>query len=158
MEPSRVLWLRCRRRPRPTLRWASYLGRRFQNLPAQQPGDLTQAGRWRPPSRWTAFPRAGCAVDRHHAGRKDHPAVPFIEFWPDDKIGDASLVLDVDKDDAFRRAGICRTSTRPAISSQRSSRACMASAPAAVNPLLASCRQPRPVISWSACRQGSRRI
>jgi len=30
----------------------------------------------------------------------------------------------------FAEPGICRTSTRPAISSQRSSRACMASAPA----------------------------
>jgi hypothetical protein len=21
------------------------------------------------------------AVDRHHLGRKDYPALPFIEFW-----------------------------------------------------------------------------
>ena len=44
------------------------------------------------------------AVGRQHAGRKDHPALPFIEFWPDHEIGDAGLVLDGDEDDAFRRA------------------------------------------------------
>jgi len=53
----------------------------------------------------------------------------FIEFWPDDKIGDASLVLDVDKDDAFAEPAFAHEHQagdfKPA-----SSRACMASAPA----------------------------
>src|SRR5208283_166819 len=44
------------------------------------------------------------AVDRHHTCRKDHPALPFIEFWPNHEIGDAGLVLDGDEHDALRRA------------------------------------------------------
>src|SRR5450631_3393967 len=43
------------------------------------------------------------AMDRHQASRKDHPALSFIEFWPDHEICDAGLVLDGDENDAFRR-------------------------------------------------------
>jgi len=50
------------------------------------------------------------AVDRHHPGRKDYAALPFIEFWPDHEIGDASLVLDGDEDDAFAPAIFVTTS------------------------------------------------
>ena len=41
------------------------------------------------------------AVDRHHPGRKNNPALLLIEFWPDYEVGDACLVLDGDEHDAF---------------------------------------------------------
>src|ERR1700730_14718020 len=44
------------------------------------------------------------AVDRHHPGRNDHPALLLEHLRPDHEIGDAGLVLDGDEHDAFRRA------------------------------------------------------
>src|SRR5947209_17956871 len=92
-----------------------------------------------------AFP-LDATVNRHHAGREDNAALLLVETWPDHQVGDAGFVLDGDEQHAFGGSRHLPHQHQPDGSSQRPSRACIASAQVTMRLPLNSAR--RKLTGW----------